>query len=536
MSKKDTVYLLHTFKNKIGLRTFLIQYLPLVATRMSPLLIVILTLLVVYKLYRFVYDKPPNTPPGLIRIPIGGSYWLLLWRNYKYVHLALDYYAKKLKSKLFSCYFGDYFVVIANDYANIKEIFSREEFDGRVTSADYIKDRAFKKELGIFFIEGPQWQEQRRFALRHMRDFGFGRRQDTLESEVMDEMTLFIDILKNEPIYDEEKKIIKGNLALFPDILYASAANNIWTIMFGYRFNRSEHDILRHLCRSALMMQRANDPSGGALFQRPILKHFGNMFGYKNHITGSNAMIDVVKKALERQKATLSENVNRGFVDIYLKKLNEDDKSPYFTEEQLIILLIDMMFPAYSAVPTAITHAIKYLMHHPEIMNKVQNEIDSVVGTGRLVTWADRINLPYTEAAIRESLRIETLAPLGIIHKTMKKTTLGGYNIPANTPVIANLAAMNNDPDMWGDPENFRPERFLKEDGQLSKDLTLTFGFGHRLCAGETFARFNMFETIALLLQTFNFSFVDGEPSSLDDKVPGLIISPKELWLRLELR
>lgn len=37
---------------------------------------------------------------------------------------------------------------------------------------------------------------------------------------------------------------------------------------------------------------------------------------------------------------------------------------------------------------------------------------------------------------------------------------------------------MNNDPDMWGDPENFRPERFLKEDGQLSKDLTLSFGFG----------------------------------------------------------
>lgn len=75
-------------------------------------------------------------------------------------------------------------------------------------------------------------------------------------------------------------------------------------------------------------------------------------------------------------------------------------------------------------------------------------------------------------------MRIETLAPLGIIHKTLKKTTLGGYEIPANTPIITNLAAMNNDPDMWGDPENFRPERFLKEDGQLSKDLTLPFGFG----------------------------------------------------------
>lgn len=153
-----------------------------------------------------------------------------------------------------------------------------------------------------------------------MRDFGFGRRQEKLESEIMDEMTLFIDILKNGPIYDGEKvrpflrninireyrsfvmkkiffsqEIIKGNLALFPDVLFAPSANNIWNVMFGYRFDRSEHDISRHLSRSAIMMQKANDPTGGALFQRPFLKYFGNMFGYTNHIKGNYGMIEVVK-------------------------------------------------------------------------------------------------------------------------------------------------------------------------------------------------------------------------------------------------
>lgn len=91
------------------------------------------------------------------------------------------------------------------------------------------------------------------------------------------------------------QEIIRGSLALFPDVLYASSANNIWNVMFGYRFDRSEHDVSRHLCRSALMMQRANDPSGGALFQHAFLKYFGNVFGYKNHIKGSYGMIDVVK-------------------------------------------------------------------------------------------------------------------------------------------------------------------------------------------------------------------------------------------------
>ncbi|KMQ88468.1 putative cytochrome p450 304a1-like protein [Lasius niger] len=126
------------------------------------------------------------------------------------------------------------------------------------------------------------------------------------------------------------------------------------------------------------------------------------------------------------------------------------------------------------------------------------------------------------EATIRES-RIETL---GVIHKCVKKTT-GDYEIPAkHTPVITNVAAMNNDLDMWGDPENFRSEIFLNENAIKQK---LIFGFGRRLCAGETYARYNIFGSIALLLQNFNFFFVEGEPSSLEDKVPGLIISPKEL-------
>lgn len=93
---------------------------------------------------------------------------------------------------------------------------------------------------------------------------------------------------------------------------------------------------------------------------------------------------------MEQQKITLSEHIDRGFVDKYLKKLDENDKSEYFTEEQLIILLVDVMFPPLSASPVVISHIIKYLMHHPRVMEKAQNEIDTVVGTGRLITWEDR--------------------------------------------------------------------------------------------------------------------------------------------------
>lgn len=87
--------------------------------------------------------------------------------------------------------------------------------------------------------------------------------------------------------------------------------------------------------------------------------------------------------------------------------------------------------------------------------------------------------LPYTEATMREAMRIQTLTPWSVFHRTKEATTLMGYDIPGGTIVITNLSHMHNDPDFWGDPENFRPERFLTEDGErLAKDFTLPFGLG----------------------------------------------------------
>lgn len=86
--------------------------------------------------------------------------------------------------------------------------------------------------------------------------------------------------------------------------------------------------------------------------------------------------------------------------------------------------------------------------------------------------------LPYTEATIRETLRYETLTPLGVIHRCTKDTMFQGYFIPNNTIMITNINEINNDPDFWGDPENFRPERFLKDNGQLNKDFSIPFSAG----------------------------------------------------------
>lgn len=75
----------------------------------------------------------------------------------------------------------------------------------------------------------------------------------------------------------------------------------------------------------------------------------------------------------------------------YLKILKEKNNiTSTFSQKQLIMTLVDFMFPATSALLSALVHAIKLVMHHPRVVNNIQEEIDRVVGTGRLVTWSDR--------------------------------------------------------------------------------------------------------------------------------------------------
>lgn len=132
-------------------------------------------------------------------------------------------------------------------------------------------------------------------------------------------------------------------------------------------------------------------------------------------------------------------------------------------------------------------------------------------------------------------MRIDTLVPSNLPHRAMVDTTLLGYTIPKNCVMVTGLDAFHNDPDEWQDPRKFMPERFLDSRGRLSlkKDISLPFGAGKRLCAGETYARNAEFLMVSTLLQNFTIKIPDGEPLP-DQKtnLTGLIISPKDYWIQ----
>ena len=131
-----------------------------------------------------------------------------------------------------------------------------------------------------------------------------------------------------------------------------------------------------------------------------------------------------------------------------------------------------------------------------------------MVGRDRLPSLDDRPKLHYLEAVTHESQRISALAYGGIARIASKDTRLGGYDIPKGTRLNYAIFEMMNDPAYWVDPEVFRPERFMTNDGKFKlDDRFIPFGIGRRHCMGKTLALDELFLFTTSFVQHFNFSF-----------------------------
>jgi cytochrome P450 len=170
-------------------------------------------------------------------------------------------------------------------------------------------------------------------------------------------------------------------------------------------------------------------------------------------------------------------------------------QGPPLTHEQVIDEILTLVIGSTTA-PCLLTLTFYYLLQHPHIIATARDEIATVIGSpSTQVTQSDLSNLPYCTAILRESLRLSAAAPgfniEPIPSSSRAPVTLAGgqYALPPKTPIIALLASVNRDPDVFGpDPEAFRPERMLGDAFEkLPKGAKRWFGNGKRKCIAEHF-------------------------------------------------
>lgn len=161
---------------------------------------------------------------------------------------------------------------------------------------------------------------------------------------------------------------------------------------------------------------------------------------------------------------------------------------------------------------------------HPEWQEKCRAEVDSVVGTDRIVEVADSPSLPILRACIKECLRWRPLVPLGVPRLVQEDDDFEGYHIPKGAVVHAVDLAMARDPRVYPDPDTYNPGRWLEpEFPTYEEPLTVYprllgfhgFGRGRRVCPGIEISEAELLVACGSLLWAFTMKpniGSDGEP------------------------
>lgn len=144
----------------------------------------------------------------------------------------------------------------------------------------------------------------------------------------------------------------------------------------------------------------------------------------------------------------------------------------------------------------------------------------------------------FTEAVIQEVLRMSQLLPFGVPHRAVRDETFKGYLIEKDTVIIPHLQYILENKNVWGDPENFRPNRYLSEDGStfVNNENSIPFSAGKRKCLGFSLAETTLFLFLSSIFQQFEILPEPENPKPDLSKVLGLTNSPKPFKVLLKLR
>ncbi len=193
------------------------------------------------------------------------------------------------------------------------------------------------------------------------------------------------------------------------------------------------------------------------------------------------------------------------------------------TDQQIHDQVLTFVAAGHETAQNTLSWTFCLLARNPEVMSKLRQELHTVLAD-RTPTVEDLANLPYLAAVLDESWRFYPPAwTQG--RRAIEAFDMDGYHFPAGTIVMINQWVLHHLPELWGDPETFRPERWLDDEQQkIPQGAYFPFGAGPRMCIGMPFAQMEARLLVATILQRYEPQLVPGFPVVLQ---PRVTIRPK---------
>ncbi|XP_060551921.1 cytochrome P450 1A2-like isoform X1 [Ruditapes philippinarum] len=484
---------------------------------MGTLMIIIYIILALGGLLFFIKRKIPKGkiiagPKGL---PVLGCIHEI---DNETIHFKFSEWAEKFGDIFRVKMFSDNFIVL-NTEENIRKAFGSEKyknhFGDRVEMFWGEHFRCHNQSLA-FVSDGSGLFHRiaRKSYMQALHTYGSGLQE--LENNVMTEMSNLIERI--------EKR--SGKEFECVSMLQRSLSNVMSLVLRGELIPDSDPDsnmFWDHVhANDFFLTSYVNFVMSTFPFLRFLPGKYGDEFR-----KGKKANAKIAQKYFYDMKKTYRPGLMRGLVDHFLEeqeKQMHSDTGLFFTDERIIAQIVETIDAGMTTSWATLSNTMLALLNYPQCQEKIQNELDDVIGRDRLPTYGDRESCKYFQAFEMEVHRYLTVVPLALPHLCKEHIDFEGYDIEPNSTVFANVWYVHHNKEIWGDPWVFRPERFLSDNGDLVviehkfRRSLIAFGYGLRQCPGEMFAKTRYFLYISSLLQRWKFEFPPGKEIPCDPR------------------
>ncbi|XP_038694708.1 flavonoid 3',5'-hydroxylase 1-like [Tripterygium wilfordii] len=237
----------------------------------------------------------------------------------------------------------------------------------------------------------------------------------------------------------------------------------------------------------------------------------------------------VLTKMMEEHMATTHERKGKpDFLDVVMANM-ENSEEERLSITNIKALLLDLFIAGTDTSSSTIEWSLAEMMKNPSILKKVHEEMDRVIGRDRRLQESDIPKLQYLQAICKETFRKHPIGPLGVPRISIEACEVNGYYIPKNTRLSVNIWAIGRDPEVWENPLEFNPERFMsgknaKIDPRGNDFELIPFGAGRRICAGFRMGIVLVEYILGTLVHSFDWKLPNGVHQLNMDEAFGLAL------------
>ncbi|HKJ48532.1 MAG TPA: cytochrome P450 [Christiangramia sp.] len=396
---------------------------------------------------------------------------------------------------------------------NKSVIFSRDaglvEYVLQKNQKNYVKSEIQTKDLvkyvgeGLLTSEGEHWKKQRKLIQP-----AFHKKQ----------LANLLDSIRQAILQEYEKITPEKEIDIFP-IYNDLAFQTVVKSLFSSAANQEEINRLQYITEETqkMLVKELRQPYLGWWF-----KASGKIDGYLKLTAEART---ILKKMVQERRD--SKKRNDDLLDMLLEAKYDDGN--FMDEEQLIDEILILFTAGHETTSNSLTFTAQLLALNPEWQEKIYAEIQKLKEQDpdlmSFVTQAQK-----TQQVVEESMRLYPPAYF-IDRVNIEADEFEGKYLEPGSNLLFSLHEVHRHPDLWEDPDDFKPERF-EEGGRKYSSQYFPFGAGPRKCIGNNFAMFEMIIAVTELVDRYKIIAVNDE---IDIK-PLITLKPKNAILKFQKR